>query len=208
MKRWLALVLMVALAVFSGLAVAQDKNKDKEKESKNGKDSKDVKPSPEALKDLEAMSGTFAVTLYENDGKKDSPEQLKRKKVVQNGAVWKFIDGSVITEGIDRLDPSKNPKEIDSTYTSGNDKDKKVMGIYVLEGESVKLCWAKIGKPRPTEFATKSGSDLTLMVLTRISKDVEIKEEKKVEKKEDDKKKEEEKKEEPKKKKKKKKDSD
>jgi uncharacterized protein (TIGR03067 family) len=54
-----------------------------------------------------------------------------------------------------RLDPQL-PANID--LLSGDAKDKPLLGIFTLDGDTLKLCWSKIdGKDRPTEFEIKAG---------------------------------------------------
>jgi uncharacterized protein (TIGR03067 family) len=43
------------------------------------------------------------------------------------------------------------------------------LGIYALEGDDLKVCYALPGKERPTAFATKPGSGTVLFVLKRES---------------------------------------
>jgi hypothetical protein len=59
--------------------------------------------------------------------------------------------------GIFKLDATKKPKQMDTVST-----EKEVMlGIYELEGDSYKVCFAPVRKPRPSEFASKSGPAIT-----------------------------------------------
>ena len=56
----------------------------------------------------------------------------------------------------------KKPKAIDVDM-DGNVGE----GIYQLDGDNLKLIHGEAGDPRPTEFVSKEGSRLTLMVLKR-----------------------------------------
>jgi uncharacterized protein (TIGR03067 family) len=210
MKRILALLLVMGVLVAadrSRFVAAQDdkdkkdkevKDKDKDKDKKadadKGKKPEDKPLTEDQKKELEKISGTFTVELFEQDGKKSSPDELKKMKVVQTGAMWKFHLGDDVTEGKDTVYPDKNPKEIDSLYLNTRYKDKTVKGIYKIEGDSITYCWAEPGKDRPKEFATKADSGLTLMTLKRGKADTQAKDKDK--EKEKDKEKKEEKKEE------------
>jgi uncharacterized protein (TIGR03067 family) len=160
----------------------KDKDKDKDKDKKDAvKDKKEEKEKPlteEQKAELKKMSGTFAVIVFERDGRKSPEEELKKMKVKQEGAKWSFTDEDDVTEGIDRVFPDKKPKEIESTYTTGSNKGKKVLGIYEIEGDTIKYCWAEPDKPRPKEFASKAGSEITLMVLKRVKEGTKPKPEK------------------------------
>jgi hypothetical protein len=65
----------------------------------------------------------------------------------------------IIAAGTSKLDPSKNPKALDSTYTEGPDKGKTFKGIYQLDGDTMKFCRpGSPGDERPTEFKSTPGS--------------------------------------------------
>jgi len=42
-----------------------------------------------------------------------------------------------------------------------------MLGIYELEGDGYRVCFALVGKPRPSEFTSKSGSGTILQVWER-----------------------------------------
>jgi hypothetical protein len=54
--------------------------------------------------------------------------------------------------------------------TEGPTKGKTHLGIYVLDGDKVKFCFAAPGKDRPTEFTAKEGSEFTLSEWKRDKK--------------------------------------
>src|SRR5262245_62429271 len=55
-----------------------------------------------------------------------------------------------------RLDASKNPKQINITITRGKGETVGVIkGIYVLEGDELRLCLGEMGKDRPAAFPEK-----------------------------------------------------
>src|SRR5207244_4283778 len=145
-----------------------DEKKDKEKPPEK-KEKDKVDP------DLEKLSGTFVVITFAENGKKFEGDDLKKMKVVQKGAAWKFWYGEEITEGEDKVFPDKTPKEIDSTYTNGLNKGKTVKGIYEIDGDTVKYCWAAPTKDRPKGFASKEGSGHTLMILKRTKEEIKKK---------------------------------
>jgi hypothetical protein len=73
-------------------------------------------------------------------------------------------------EGVYHLDPTKTPKTFDA-FSVGAVR-KTLVGIYTLEGDTLKLCI--IYDPervdqRPTEFTTKAGVLRALVVLKRDS---------------------------------------
>ena len=64
------------------------------------------------------------------------------------------------------LDPSKNPKWIDVTYTGGERNGESSLGIYELKDDTLKICMSR-GTSRPMEFETKAESQRHMMVLKR-----------------------------------------
>src|SRR5437016_11092666 len=75
-----------------------------------------------AKKDLERMTGTWVVVHAESDGKELPADELKKMKLVQEGAKWTFSGGDEEVGGVDTLDPGRNPKAVDSKLTRGRDK--------------------------------------------------------------------------------------
>ena len=66
-------------------------------------------------------------------------------------------------EGTIKLDESKKPKEMDATST----ENEVMLGIYNLEENGYKVCFAPAGKPRPTALGSAPGSGYILQVWAR-----------------------------------------
>jgi uncharacterized protein (TIGR03067 family) len=75
------------------------------------------------------------------------------------------VEGKVAARGTSRIDPAKRPKAIDLTPTEGEHKGQTARGIYEVEGDTLKICFAEPDKPRPTEFTGKT--EATLAVFKR-----------------------------------------
>ncbi|MFO0878800.1 MAG: TIGR03067 domain-containing protein [Gemmataceae bacterium] len=205
MKRLLAWLLIAgvfvsAAPVLVDQARADDKDKKEEKKKDDKKDDKkeekkDDKPKVEEKltdaqkEELKKLTGTYSVTLFERDGKRHTPEQLKKMKVIQKGAEYSFHDGDDITQGKDIVYPEKNPKEIDSVYLTGTARGKTVKGLYKMDGDSITYAWADPDKDRPKEIPAKAEGGVTLMTLKRVKdekpEEKGKKDEKKAEKKEE-----------------------
>ena len=72
-------------------------------------------------------------------------------------------------DGTFTIDPTKNPKTVDSTQGSGADKGKVVLGIYeIIDDNHKRACWATTGNGRPTDFISKPGSGWLLQNWERI----------------------------------------
>jgi uncharacterized protein (TIGR03067 family) len=77
-----------------------------------------------------------------------------------------LADYATARAGTFKLDATKNPREMDST----SDEKEVSPGIYELEPDSYKICFAPAGKPRPTKFSSEPGSGQILQVWERQRK--------------------------------------
>jgi uncharacterized protein (TIGR03067 family) len=126
-------------------------------------------PDDAVKKEMARLEGTWSVTALTNDGKKGTDEDVRKIRVILKGNAYTAKVGDmVIEEGTWTIDPTQKPKTIDATATSGDDKGKKSLGIYELDGDSLKMCFGPAGKDvRPKEFESKEGSKYELGVYKR-----------------------------------------
>jgi len=78
---------------------------------------------------------------------------------------WKLAGGPGFpkaTGGQFELNPRATPKTIDFIPSDGPFKDKVFQGIYQLEGDELKACFAFPGKDRPKTYLTQPASGLVL----------------------------------------------
>ncbi len=127
-------------------------------------------PKGEAIKkDRMQIKGTWRVTALVVDGNR-SKEEDARKLTVINGSdgTWSLhSQGKEVEKGTSTIDPTKKPKTIDFTPTTGDAKGKLHLGIYELGAKTRKLCFVGPGKERPTEFVSKAGSGNILVTFER-----------------------------------------
>jgi uncharacterized protein (TIGR03067 family) len=119
------------------------------------------------VKDEDRIQGVWVVVTGESDGK--ATKDL-------NGVKWIFGPrGKMSTKrgdddqpGSFKLMPDKKPKQID---VNPFDEPEDVIGIYELDGDSLKLCIVRPTKySRPTDFSTTEGSGRLLLKLKREKK--------------------------------------
>lgn len=122
-------------------------------------------------KDVAQLQGEWSMVSGEIDTK-PMPEALLKgsKRVAKGDETTVTIGGMLFMKAKFTVDPSKKPKTIDYMMTEGLTKGKTQLGIYELDGDTVKFCFAKPGQDRPTEFVTKEGSGRTLSVWKREKK--------------------------------------
>ncbi|OAI54878.1 hypothetical protein AYO44_14100 [Planctomycetaceae bacterium SCGC AG-212-F19] len=123
-------------------------------------------PAAEAKK----FEGAWTMVSGEKDGKGLPEPSVKTAKLVIKGDQHDVRIGDDTFKGTHKLDPTKKPKTIDATDTEGPFKGKTVLGIYELDGDSFKVCFAEPGKDRPKEFSTKSGTGHILHVWKKEKK--------------------------------------
>jgi RNA polymerase sigma factor (sigma-70 family) len=122
----------------------------------------------EAPKDDEKIVGTWAIVSLEKGGQKAPEEDYKEAKLIF------AADGKLTAKlpkgekgGTYKLGPAKKPKAITITTEEGG----TLLGIYKLEGDTLTVCLGDENvNDRPTEFATKEGAKVALLVLKREKK--------------------------------------
>jgi uncharacterized protein (TIGR03067 family) len=119
-------------------------------------------------KEMALLEGEWSMISGEANGQALPPETVKSaKRSAKDGETHITIGAKVLFKAKITIDPTKKPKAIDYLMTEGPTKDKTHLGIYELDGDTVKFCFAAPGKDRPTEFSAKEGSDRTLSVWKR-----------------------------------------
>jgi uncharacterized protein (TIGR03067 family) len=73
-------------------------------------------------------------------------------------------------QGIVTLDPSRKPKAMNTWDQDGPFEDQTVPGIYELDGETLKICFARPGEDRPKNFTTKEGTGFLFCVYKKQNK--------------------------------------
>jgi len=120
-------------------------------------------------KDRQRYEGTWRVVTLVVDGNPSNEADARRMSVV-NGpdGTWSIrLDGREISKGTSTIDPTQTPKTLDFTPTEGESKGALHLGIYELGEDSRKLCFAPPGRSRPTEFASRPGSQYILVTFSR-----------------------------------------
>jgi len=118
--------------------------------------------------DLKLFQGTWAVEAMELDGK-PLPEEARAKiKLTIKGENFTFDNGDGAEPGLYKIDPTKEPKELNIVITEGADKGKVYLVIYKFENGKMIQCMELDNKNRPKEFTGKAGSGCAYEVWQRI----------------------------------------
>ena len=122
-------------------------------------------------KEMAQLEGEWSMVSAEANGLSLPKETVESgKRVAKDGETTITIGGQVYFKARFTIDPTKKPKAIDYKMTEGPTKGKTHLGIYELDGDTVKFCFAAPDKDRPTDFTAKEGSQRTLSVWKRDKK--------------------------------------
>ena len=129
----------------------------------------DTPQDPASKKDLDGLQGSWKLVSAMRDGEALPKDKAKKTTIVIKDDTFLFPDlaeYATSKEGTIKLDATTKPKQMDATST-----EKEVMlGIYELERDSYKVCFAPAGKPRPTDFSSSPGSGYILQSWERQKK--------------------------------------
>jgi uncharacterized protein (TIGR03067 family) len=110
-------------------------------------------------KEMALMEGEWTLVSAVGNGKEMPEEQVKTgKRTVKGDESTVEIGGKVVVKAKFTIDPSQKVKTIDYVVLEGDLKDQKLLGIYELDGDTLKFCLAGPDGERPTKFESKEGS--------------------------------------------------
>jgi len=119
-------------------------------------------------RDMAQLQGEWSMVSGTADGQPMPDDMCKQmKRVCQGNEATTTMGGRVFLKAKITIDPSKTPKTIDYQMTEGFTKGKTQLGIYELEGDTFKSCFAAPGSERPKDFTTKPGDGRTVTVWKR-----------------------------------------
>jgi uncharacterized protein (TIGR03067 family) len=138
---------LIGLALCTGLVAAADP------------------PADQVKKELEKFQGTWKPEKVEFNGEPPPGNLVETMSLVIEGNKLTLKGGGRSEDTTFDIDPTKKPATIDVTHKQ---KSETAMGIYKFDGEKLTMCWAEPkAEARPTEFESKKGAKMVLMVLTK-----------------------------------------
>jgi uncharacterized protein (TIGR03067 family) len=127
-------------------------------------------------KDYEALTGRWQLVQSIVDGKPVPETELRNTVLITDHDTFRFpADAHVGTapQGKFTIDPTKHPKQVDSTALAGPNKGEITRGIYeIIDETNKRACWGRPGGPRPTDFTSTPGSGRTVQYWRLISKEL------------------------------------
>ncbi|MFL5244661.1 MAG: TIGR03067 domain-containing protein [Gemmataceae bacterium] len=122
-----------------------------------------------AKKDLAKFQGTWIFESREFEGEREPVEHYKACKLFVKDNTLTLVESfGIIYRATIKLDPTKELKEIDVTFTGGPEEGKTRLGIYELDDDTYRICINVKGNDRPTEFTAKKDSGQALDILKKV----------------------------------------
>jgi uncharacterized protein (TIGR03067 family) len=117
------------------------------------------------------FAGVWQVVSGHDEGKPLAAARVKGSEVEVRGNMMAVKEAEGKRTMQFTLRPDQKPRAIDFKLLDGEDKGKTALGIYAFEGDdSLKICLAVSGEPRPKDFEPRPGSKQMMYVLKRTEK--------------------------------------
>jgi uncharacterized protein (TIGR03067 family) len=124
---------------------------------------------PALRRELQRLQGGWQCESAEENGVKSSAEELKGRTLFFGRDTFLFRRSDDLLQiGLLKLDPAKAPKTLNAVIMRGPQKGEVMLGIYMLEGDILKVCFDVQGEERPKDFTAPSGSGRLFMICKRV----------------------------------------
>ena len=122
-------------------------------------------------KELPNLEGEWSMVSGMANGQA-MPKQFVQtgRRVAKDGETTITMGGRLYFKANFSIDPTQKPKAMDYIMTKGPTKGKTHLGIYELDGDTVRSCFAAPGHDCPTKFMAEKGSQRTLSAWKRDKK--------------------------------------
>lgn len=124
----------------------------------------------QARKDLDAFQGEWALHAMEANGKEVNVAQLQGTVLTVQGDAYRIkVKDRKLPTMIIKLNPMKDPKEIDMVATDGDKKDQVHKGIYSVDKTTIKICRGlNAEQARPREFGSWPDTNIFVVTWKRV----------------------------------------
>lgn len=111
-------------------------------------------PPDAAQKELQRFQGTWqAVSVRNPDGRPATPDELAHIRLIVDGNTFTLQGKEFAITGRFTIDPSRSPRAIDVTLDrKEGEPPVKLLGIYRIDGDVRKSCFAMPEQERPRDF--------------------------------------------------------
>ena|SRR5688572_2781311 len=116
--------------------------------------------------DKEMIQGTWDIV---STGELGKPQSATGRQIIFAANIMTYKDKEFFRPGIQyKLDATKKPKEIDTSHELDPGNPIIQLGVYSLDGDTLKLRLAAAGEPRPAKLEPKAGE---FFVCKRVKKE-------------------------------------
>jgi len=106
--------------------------------------------------DVEKYQGAWQATfMIDANGSPVAEDEVRNSHLLVEGDRFTLRTKDAVIKGTFTLDPSRTPKAID-VVLDGQKPEEKLLGIYQIDGELRKSCFALSGMERPKDFDPKA----------------------------------------------------
>jgi uncharacterized protein (TIGR03067 family) len=130
-------------------------------------------PSPEQIKqEMARLERDWVLVSGIANGHKMPDDAVKTcRRTIKNGETTVMLKGEVFMKAKFTIDPTKKPKTIDYQVLEGKTKGSTRLGIYELDGDTLRINYAVPYRDRPTDFTSKVGAEHSVSVWKRAPKE-------------------------------------
>jgi uncharacterized protein (TIGR03067 family) len=126
-------------------------------------------PAAEAVAEgLKPFQGVWTPESMEQDGKMLDPARLAKVRLSIDGEKFTFETANDSHSGLYKIDPTKDPKELDIHVTRGEEEGKVYLVIYKFEGGKMIQCMRVDNQGRADGFTGKAGSGNLYEIWKRV----------------------------------------
>lgn len=113
------------------------------------------------------LDGVWLPVEAEFSGKPFADKVLKTMKLTMSAGKYSVNISDSVDKGEYKVKSSVQPKELDIVGTDGPAKGKRILAIFELNGDSLRVCYDFDGKTRPAAFKTEEGGTQFLVSYKR-----------------------------------------
>jgi uncharacterized protein (TIGR03067 family) len=107
-----------------------------------------------SVEDLASLQGVWVRVSAEVEGRTTDLREGSWTATYRGDQLTLESDGRHYRTGVVTLDASRSPRAMNTWDLDGPQKDATMPGIYAIDGDTLKVCFAHPGAKRPTEFKT------------------------------------------------------
>jgi uncharacterized protein (TIGR03067 family) len=129
---------------------------------------KEKPPDTAFSNDLQTLQGTWRPVSMLQDGTQLPDERIGKTRLTIQGEKFTFDTGTDSHGGLYRIDPAKEPKELNIVIERGDEKGKVYLVIYKFEDGKMIQCMEVSNQHRPAKFTGEAGSGCLYEVWERL----------------------------------------